>query len=662
MPTSDVGTVKLPTGMYDPLYDAQRELAQELGRTGKMSASIGDQILDADIRMEQSKFEGFINQQKSEHNEYLTSNPNYDTYRSEWDKRLKDIEIMRDQLKHNASRRWAENYMAEYKPVWEFGVNQYVRRQQVETISAESIVYMNNLVDADLTGEADKYNANFGKRNDGTEKGYGWRGILKGKTPDGLDFEATEYTVQSDAVKVDGKRIDFPTLVPTLTQEEEDLMMNDIIPNRKPVPEGIMRKAIDYANEQLKAGKSVYAPPLDENQFKEMKIKAKAQEMVDQNIWNAAQAQSYMDRSLKALDERSRDQRRETLASTVQSGIFTTTSGDIDFRSASQFIDKLTADPKERETLTDYVQAISKDMEAEKKRNKDRIAETQDQNSAVFVQRVRDYFAGKPTDEPPTYTELNELMVKGLINEAGYQEGIKALDGSGTAYDITSPIVEMEVLTKLDSGTLTADMIQKYHGKGLSTSDVAKYKKLVDTNEPDGYAKLLLNDMEAHRRAGSFIFGTETDEDNKYAELSFPEKLDNDTIFNAVNREFRMWLAAHPDATDAQKRDKYEALMTPAKQQGAVGAFMRSNWAWIPPATGFKLEYEAARKLGFFKDETTTGTDWNELVKRHNAGQSAAVTEKQLPEVYRPYWEKYKAKGMTIDDFIESVTETANAD
>ena len=97
----------------------------------------------------------------------------------------------------------------------------------------------------------------FGLRNDGkTHKGTGWLGELK--LPNG--GVATEYTMQSDAVKdADGKRIDFPTLVPTLTKDEVDMMVNDIIPNNKSVPDEIVQKAVDFARMRLANGMSVFA-------------------------------------------------------------------------------------------------------------------------------------------------------------------------------------------------------------------------------------------------------------------------------------------------------------------------------------------------------------------------------------------------------------------
>jgi len=93
----------------------------------------------------------------------------------------------------------------------------------------------------------------YGKRNDGTKKGDGWLGPID---LGGGNF-ATEYTMQSDAVKVGGKQIDFPTLVPTLTPEEIETM-KDVILNKKDIPEPIIQKAINHAKKQLSEGRPVY--------------------------------------------------------------------------------------------------------------------------------------------------------------------------------------------------------------------------------------------------------------------------------------------------------------------------------------------------------------------------------------------------------------------
>lgn len=96
-------------------------------------------------------------------------------------------------------------------------------------------------------------------RPDGTKKGKGWLGEQKLTMPDGSTGVASEYSVQSGAVKKDGKQIDFPSLVPTLTPEEREMMLTDIIPNGKPPPESVMQKAIEHARKRLEGGKSPFA-------------------------------------------------------------------------------------------------------------------------------------------------------------------------------------------------------------------------------------------------------------------------------------------------------------------------------------------------------------------------------------------------------------------
>ncbi|KKL62483.1 hypothetical protein LCGC14_2184740 [marine sediment metagenome] len=92
----------------------------------------------------------------------------------------------------------------------------------------------------------------YGSRADGTQKGSGFFGELK-LAGGGI---ATEYSI---GVEFDGKETQIPSLVPTLTEQEKNLMVNDIIPNRKPVPKAIVQKAVDYAKKRLQQGKSPFA-------------------------------------------------------------------------------------------------------------------------------------------------------------------------------------------------------------------------------------------------------------------------------------------------------------------------------------------------------------------------------------------------------------------
>lgn len=94
----------------------------------------------------------------------------------------------------------------------------------------------------------------YGKRPDGSKKGKGWLGAID--LGDGN--VATEYTTQVDEVKINGKSIDFPTLVPTLTPEEIE-MMKQVITSKGKIPDQVMRKAIDHARKQIAANKSVFA-------------------------------------------------------------------------------------------------------------------------------------------------------------------------------------------------------------------------------------------------------------------------------------------------------------------------------------------------------------------------------------------------------------------
>lgn len=95
-------------------------------------------------------------------------------------------------------------------------------------------------------------------RPDGSKKGKGWLGEQPIRFPDGSTGVATEYSTQSDAVTMNGKRVDFPTLVPTLTAAERKMMLEDIIPNDKPPPESVMQKAIEHARKRIAAGQSPF--------------------------------------------------------------------------------------------------------------------------------------------------------------------------------------------------------------------------------------------------------------------------------------------------------------------------------------------------------------------------------------------------------------------
>jgi hypothetical protein len=88
-------------------------------------------------------------------------------------------------------------------------------------------------------------------RPDGTLKEQGFLG--EQKLPGG--GYATEYSI---GVRLNGVETDIPTLVPTLTEAEREIMVGDIIPHRKPIPDAIVQKAVDHAEARQKEGKPVF--------------------------------------------------------------------------------------------------------------------------------------------------------------------------------------------------------------------------------------------------------------------------------------------------------------------------------------------------------------------------------------------------------------------
>jgi len=96
----------------------------------------------------------------------------------------------------------------------------------------------------------------YSNRPDGTKKGNGWLGPIK--RPDGS--VSTEISV---GVDVNGKYMDIPTMVPGLTKEELDYLINTPVddPNylRGPLSDKIIDKAVAHAEKMIAQGKSPFA-------------------------------------------------------------------------------------------------------------------------------------------------------------------------------------------------------------------------------------------------------------------------------------------------------------------------------------------------------------------------------------------------------------------
>lgn len=96
--------------------------------------------------------------------------------------------------------------------------------------------------------------ANWDKRADGSDKGQGFLGLLK--RPDGK--VSSEISI---GVEVNGKEVEVPTMVPTLSQSQLDYLMTHPVGEGHPIPRDIVQKATDYARQRIDAGKSPFAGP-----------------------------------------------------------------------------------------------------------------------------------------------------------------------------------------------------------------------------------------------------------------------------------------------------------------------------------------------------------------------------------------------------------------
>lgn len=89
-------------------------------------------------------------------------------------------------------------------------------------------------------------------RADGTPKGPGFLGSLT--RPDGS--VSSEISI---GVNIDGREIEIPTLVPTLTPQEVQWLLSHDVTDPQTIPDGIVQKAIAHARQRIATGQSPFA-------------------------------------------------------------------------------------------------------------------------------------------------------------------------------------------------------------------------------------------------------------------------------------------------------------------------------------------------------------------------------------------------------------------
>ena len=95
----------------------------------------------------------------------------------------------------------------------------------------------------------------YGNRPDGSPKGDGFFGKLN--RPDGS--VSTEISVN---VGINGKEMEIPLIVPSLTKKELDYLLKTDVESKsffQNMPPSIMDKAYEHATTRMKIGKSPFA-------------------------------------------------------------------------------------------------------------------------------------------------------------------------------------------------------------------------------------------------------------------------------------------------------------------------------------------------------------------------------------------------------------------
>lgn len=90
----------------------------------------------------------------------------------------------------------------------------------------------------------------WGARADGSSKGMGFLGPLK-------NANGSVSTELSIGVNINGKDMEIPTLVPTLSRSEVNTVLN--LKEGQKMPEAIVQKAVDHAKQRIAEGKDVFA-------------------------------------------------------------------------------------------------------------------------------------------------------------------------------------------------------------------------------------------------------------------------------------------------------------------------------------------------------------------------------------------------------------------
>ena len=102
------------------------------------------------------------------------------------------------------------------------------------------------------------------KRADGSQKGHGYLGLFDRRDDSGQKSSELSVGVQVDELN-GGKQTEIPTMVPTLTENERNYLLDVPVDQHKQANpqlyDKIVGKAIDHALGRKASGKPIYAQP-----------------------------------------------------------------------------------------------------------------------------------------------------------------------------------------------------------------------------------------------------------------------------------------------------------------------------------------------------------------------------------------------------------------
>lgn len=474
----------------------------------------------ADTDRETASFQGFAVEQKRLQKQFMAENDDYETYQENWDGRIKAIEDAAGKIKNERAKAAVMDWLAKNKPVWQLEIDNIIHAGKGDRAAAEGQENILNITTGDYVAEGKALKAtskaafekgkkpseDFGNRPDGTPKGPGHLGTLKLKG----GGVATEYSVGVQLEANGGKETDIPSLVPTLTKAEIDLMVNDIIPNQKAVPDAITQKAVDHANKRVKEGLSPFVEKEDdgfdartdaewEDTAKMNRIRQIVDQNVDTNIWTHEEGLKFETAAAAAIAAgRRKENEMAVEALIIKMGAEEGWEATIDALGDPNFLQKLAAGAgltigdaaeftRDMKTLASSRKQAEDDAVKAVHRENEIMLEkmTRENDPALVPSKVAELFANNQIDKTTRdsyLARLNKRHPVETVREVKYQitEAIRNYKAGDATYEDTEKLLKENLasLSDKDLTTLQNSLYSAQEAVNKGTDDKAVARRV----------------------------------------------------------------------------------------------------------------------------------------------------------------------------------------